>query len=139
MSAVTAFNWDAAAGTLSEIETVSTLPDGFDGNNSTAEIEIHPSGKFLYCSNRGHNSLAVYSIDQDSGKLTKIENASTRGETPRNFAIAPGGEFLLAANQNTANIAVFEIDQTTGKLTPTGAEIKVDMPVCIKYTPVNAS
>lgn len=137
-SAVTALEWNAAAGTLSEIETVSTLPEGFEGNNSTAELEIHPSGKFLYCSNRGHNSLAVYSIDQETGKLTKVENASTQGEIPRNFAIAPGGEFLLAANQNTANVVAFSIDQQTGKLTPTGAEITVDMPVCIKYTPVNA-
>ncbi len=136
-SAVTAFNWDAAAGTFSEIETVSTLPEGFEGVNTTAELEIHPSGKFLYCSNRGHNSLAVYSIDQATGKLTKVENASTGGETPRNFAIAPGGAYLLAANQDSSNVVEFQINQDTGALTPTGSEIRVGAPVCIKYTPAS--
>ncbi len=138
-SVVAAFNWDAADGKLTEIETVSTLPEGFDGQSSTAEIEVHPSGNFLYVSNRGHNSIAVFSIDLSTGRLTLVQNAPTLGEIPRNFAIAPGGEFLLADNQNSGNVVVFKIDQDTGKLTPTGTQIAVDKPVCIKFTPVNVN
>jgi 6-phosphogluconolactonase len=131
-SAVTAFNWDAAKGVFTEIQHISTLPDGFKGTNNCAEVVAHPNGKFLYGSNRGHNSLAVFKIDA-SGKLTTVGHVPTGGEIPRNFAIAPGGKWLLAANQNTDNVVVFSIDQATGMLTPTGQQIKVEAPVCVRY------
>jgi 6-phosphogluconolactonase len=132
-STVTAFSYDAARGALTELQTLSTLPQGYDGRNSTAEIEMHPSGKFVYGSNRGHHSIAVFAIDQQKGTLTLVENVSTQGETPRNFAIDPSGKFLFAANQQTDNIVLFRIDGETGKLAPTGASVEVDAPVCIRF------
>lgn len=134
LSSVTAFTWDAKKGSFSEIQTISTLPDDFKGNNSTAEIVAHPSGKALYCSNRGHNSLAVFAIGGD-GKLKRTANVSTQGQIPRNFAIAPGGRFLLAANQNTDNVVVFSVD-ASGNLTPTGQSLTVDSAVCVRYLAV---
>ena len=134
---VTAFNWDAAAGALDPIETVSTLPDGADGDNfSTAEIEVHPSGKFLYGSNRGHDTIAVFSIDESSGKIELLENASTQGKTPRHFAIGPEGRYLFAANQSSDSVVLFEIDQQSGRLSPTGNVVELDAPVCLKFVRV---
>jgi 6-phosphogluconolactonase len=131
-STVTAFRYDSGKGSLSEIETLSTLPADFPGaNNTTAEVLIHPSGKFLYGSNRGHNSIVIYRIDPATGKLTLIGHESTQGKTPRNFSLDPSGTFLLAANQDTNNIVVFRLDPKTGKLTPTGHSIEVPKPVCI--------
>lgn len=135
-STVTAFKWDAKRGAFSEIETVSTLPAGTTTNNSTAEVVAHPNGKFLYGSNRGHNTLAVFQIDTAKGTLKLVENAPTQGEIPRNFSIAPGGKWLLAANQNTDNVSVHAIDQSSGKLTPTGQMLKVGAPVCIRYVAI---
>jgi 6-phosphogluconolactonase len=135
-STVTAFDWDKAAGTLKEIQTLSTLPKDYTGTgNSTAEVVAHPSGKFLYGSNRGHNSIAVFSVDRNKGTLTLVENASTQGSTPRNFAIDPSGKWLLAANQRSDNIVVFKIDQATGRLTPTGQSVEAGSPVCIRFVP----
>lgn len=134
-SAVTAFKWDAANGVLSEIQVIPTLPsDANKQGNSTAEVLVHPSGKFLYCSNRGHDSLAMYRIAKD-GKLTHFGNTSTKGKTPRNFNIDPSGRWLIAANQNTDNIVVFKVEKN-GSLTETGQEFKVGAPVCVKYLPV---
>lgn len=131
--AVTAFAWDANKGTLKEIQHISTLPDGVTvANNTTAEVVAHPSGKFLYGSNRGHNSIAVFSIGKD-GKLARVENAPTQGEIPRNFAIDPSGKWLFAANQNSDNVVIFSIDQGSGKLSPTGQQLKVDSPVCVRF------
>ncbi|MBL8174414.1 MAG: lactonase family protein [Bryobacterales bacterium] len=131
--AVTAFAWNAGKGALTEIQHISTLPDGVTvANNTTAEVVAHPNGKFLYGSNRGHNSIAVFSIAKD-GKLTRVENAPTQGEIPRNFAIDPSGKWLFAANQNTDNVVIFAIDQATGKLSPTGQQLKVDVPVCVRF------
>jgi 6-phosphogluconolactonase len=132
-STLTALNYDSKRGAFSEITTVSTLPGDFSGDNSTAEVVVHPSGKFVYGSNRGHNSIAVFSIDRSTGKPSLIENASTQGDTPRNFNIDPTGSFLIAANQRTDNLVVFRIDQNTGKLTPTGETAKVGSPVCIRF------
>lgn len=130
---ITAFNYDSAKGTLSEIQTISTLPGGNPvQGNSTAEILVHPSGKFVYCSNRGHNSIAAYTVAPD-GKLTYIENESTRGKTPRNFNIDPSGKFLIAANQESDSLAVFKIDQSSGKLDPVGDVVSAPKPVCIKF------
>jgi 6-phosphogluconolactonase len=131
-STVTAFNYDRKRGAFSELHTVSTLPADFRGDNTTAEVVAHPSGKFLYGSNRGHNSIAVFQID-GSGKVTLIENASTQGRIPRNFAIDPTGQWLLAANQETDNVTVFAINKTSGRLKATGQTLKVDTPVCVRY------
>jgi 6-phosphogluconolactonase len=134
---VTAFTWNANKGVLTEIQTLSTLPAGAKGNNfSTAEVRAHPNGKFLYGSNRGHNTIAVFSVDQSKGTLTLVENVSTEGQIPRNFNIDPSGKWLLAANQNSDNVVVFSIDQASGKLKPTGQQLKVDTPVCIRFVPV---
>ena len=132
-SKITAFNWDAARGTLTEVQSISTLPADFKGSNSTAEVQVHPSGKFVYGSNRGHDSIAVYKVDVKNGKLTYIENTSTKGKTPRNFGIDPSGKWMIAANQDTNNVVVFKIDTRTGKLTPTGQEYQVGSPVCVKF------
>ncbi len=132
-STVTAFRFDKRDGSLSEINTWSTLPKDFTGNSSTAEIAVHPSGKFVYVSNRGHNSIAVFAIDQRSGELSFVEHESTQGKTPRNFAIHPKGEFLLAENQGSDSIVVFRIDPKTGALAPTGPTAEAPSPVCIQF------
>jgi 6-phosphogluconolactonase len=136
-STVTAFAYDAARGTLSELQTLSTLPDNFAGTNSTAEVQVHPSGKFLYGSNRGHDSIAVYAINFETGRLSFVEHQSTQGKVPRNFGIDPTGNYLLAANQESDNIAVFRIDPKSGKLTPTGQVVEAPKPVCVKFLPVS--
>jgi 6-phosphogluconolactonase len=132
-SKVTAFGHDAKTGALKAIQTISTLPKDFTGNNSTAEIRVHPTGKFVYCSNRGHDSIAVFAIDQKTGKLTLVEQEPSGGKTPRNFCIDPSGAFLLSANQNTNNVAVFRVDAKTGALTPTGSSIDSPKPVCVRF------
>lgn len=134
-STVTAFSWDAKAGVLKELQTITTLPGEVPGNN-TAEVQVHRSGKFLYGSNRGHNSIAVFTIDPAKGTLTAVEQTSTQGKTPRNFGIDPTGTWLLAANQGSDSIVVFRIDQKTGKLTPTGQTVEVGSPVCVKFLAV---
>lgn len=134
-STLTAFSCDPATGALKEIETHPTLPAPVPGN-STAEIEVHPSGKFVYGSNRGHDSIVVFAIDQATGRLAFVEHQKTQGKTPRNFAIDPSGTFLLAANQNSDTVVVFRIDQKTGKLTPTGHTIEVGAPVALKFVPI---
>ncbi len=135
-STVTALQYNAQRGTLRPLQTVSTLPEGFDGQSSTAEIEVHPSGRFLYGSNRGHDSIACFAIDAATGKLTAIGHQSTQGKTPRNFAVDPTGDYLLAANQGSGNIVVFRIDAKTGVLRATGHSITVPMPVCIVMIPL---
>lgn len=132
-STVTALSWDAARGAFSELQTITTLPEGFSENNSTAEVQVHPSGKFLYGSNRGHNSIAVFAIDQAKGTLKPLEHAPTQGRTPRNFGVSPGGTHLWAANQNSNNITIFKIDSASGKLTPTGTNLEIGSPVCVKF------
>jgi 6-phosphogluconolactonase len=136
-SYVSALTWDSQRGAFSVIEASPTLPSDFNAENNTAHVEVHPSGKFVYVSNRGHNSVAGYSVDQASGRLSRIGITSTRGEIPRNFGIEPGGRFLIAANQNTNNIVVFRLDPKTGALTPTGQDLKVGRPVCVKYFPLD--
>jgi len=134
-STVTAFRYDAERGSLDLLQAISTLPDGFTGQNTTAEVQVHPSGKFLYGSNRGHDSIAVFAIDGETGKLTPAGHASTQGKTPRNFAVDPTGAYLLAANQDTDNIVLFRIDPKSGMPRPTGQSIGVPMPVCIEFVP----
>jgi 6-phosphogluconolactonase len=118
------------------IQSVSTLPAGFSGRNDTAEIEMHPNGKFLYASNRGHDSIVVYAIEPDQGTLKQIAEVPTAGKEPRNFAIDPSGKFLLAENQNTNSIVEFRIDPSTGKLSPTGESLSVPSPVCLTFLAV---
>lgn len=132
-STVTTFAYEAASGRLAELQTVSTLPAGFAGRSHCADIHVHPSGNFVYGSNRGHDSIAIFAVDQNSGLLTAVGHESTQGKIPRNFAIDPTGAFLLAANQNSDNIVVFRIDQQTGKLTPTGYSVETPTPVCLKF------
>lgn len=133
---VTAFSYDAQKGVLTAIQTLSTLPQGYTEVSHTAEVQVHPSGKFLYGSNRGHDSIAVYSIDQNTGRLTLVGIPSTQGKTPRNFGIDPTGTFLLAANQDSDNVVVFRIDPQTGELKPTGQVVEVPTPVCVKFMAV---
>jgi 6-phosphogluconolactonase len=131
---VTTFRWDASKGALESTDTLSALPAGYTGPKSGAEIEVHPTGKFLYSSNRGHDSIAMFAIGAD-GKLTASGHEPTRGKTPRNFTIDPTGKFLLAANQDSSTIAVFRIDEKTGKLTPAGDPVTVPNPVAILFPP----
>jgi len=131
-STITAMGYDARQGMLTALQTVTTLPAGHDGSGTTAEVQVHPTGKFVYGSNRGHDSIACFSVDAATGKLTPIGHESTQGKTPRNFTVDPTGRYLLAANQTTGNVVVLRIDPQTGKLRPTGHSISVPMPVCIK-------
>ncbi len=134
-SSITVLDSDARRGTLKAIQTVSTLPADFSGENTCADLHVSPDGKFLYGSNRGHDSIVSYKINRQNGKLEFIEHTSTQGKTPRNFAIEPNGRFLLAANQNSDSIVVFRIDEASGKLTPTGNTAQVPTPVCLKLIP----
>lgn len=132
---VTVFARFAANGALTTVQTISTLPAGTPPNPafSTAEVQVHPSGKFLYGSNRGHDSITVFAIDEGTGRLTYVETEPTQGSTPRAFGIDPTGEFLLAANQRSDSIVVFRIDRATGALAPAGVSLEVGAPVCIKF------
>jgi 6-phosphogluconolactonase len=136
---VTAFAYDADKGVLSEIQSISTLPADFRGRSYTAEVQVHPSGNFLYGSNRGHHSIAIFTIDASTGKLTTVGFEPTQGKNPRNFAIDPTGRYLLAENQDSDTIVVFGIDSKTGALRPTGQTVKLPKPVCIKMIPKPAT
>lgn len=132
-STVTAFAYESRRGALSAVQTVSTLPGGFSESNTCAEVQVSASGKFLYASNRGQNSIAVLAIDGRTGKLRPVQHEPTGGKTPRHFAIDPTGAYLLAANQNSDTIHTFRIDPGEGKLTPTGHQVEVPSPVCLKF------
>ncbi|MFO0925510.1 MAG: lactonase family protein [Gemmataceae bacterium] len=132
-STVTAFRYDAAAGALEAIDSVSTLPKGYKGNTSTAEVVVHPSGQFVYGSNRGQNSIAVFTVDAETGKLTPAGRQGKDVKVPRNFAIDPTGSFCLVANQDGHSVVVFRIDAKTGALTPTGHQARIDAPVCVRF------
>ncbi len=136
-STVTGFHWDEETGRLKPAETLSTLPAEFDGRNSTAEIQVHPGGRFVYGSNRGHNSIAIFAIEGDSTRLKAVGHVSTGGSTPRNFGISPDGRWLLAANQQSDSVIVFRIDPETGNLQRTKHEIRVASPVCVKFLPIS--
>lgn len=134
-STLTAFKFDPQSGALTELQTLPTLPSP-QPSSSTAEVVVHPSGKWIYGSNRGHDSIAIYAVDAD-GKLTAKGHQPTGGKTPRNFNIDPSGKFLLAANQDSDTVTVFSIDQATGALTATGQSLHISMPVCLKFLPVD--
>ena len=133
-STVTAFARDREKGSLKELQTLTTLPKDFTGTNSSADIHVAPEGRFVYCSNRGHDSIVIFAFDPRQGTLTSVGHESTRGMTPRNFAIDPAGRFLLVANQKSDNIVVFRLDQRTGRLTSTGQVAPVPSPVCLRFT-----
>jgi 6-phosphogluconolactonase len=130
---VTVFSNDAASGRLKLLQTVTTLPKGFSGRNDDAEIRVHPSGRFLYASNRGDDSIAIYAIDKSQGTLAQVGSVHTGGKEPRNFEIDPTGTLLFAANQKSDTIVIFRIDAKTGHLTPTGQVLEVASPVCVKF------
>ena len=134
-STMTALTYDADKGTFTEIETVPTLPAGFKGESYCAEVKVSADGKFLYGSNRGHNSIVVYAIDQDTGKLTQVQFMSTGGGWPRDFTINQTGNVMLVANERSNNLVSFKIDKATGKLTPTGHKVSVHKPVCVQVVP----
>ena len=133
-STVTAFVRDPEKGSLRELQTLTTLPKDFTATNTSADVHVSPNGRFLYCSNRGHDSIAIFAIDPRNGALAAVGNESTRGVTPRNFAIDPGGTLLLVANQKSDNLVSFRIDSSTGWLSWTGHTSEVPAPVCLKFT-----
>lgn len=132
-STMTSLAYNADKGTFSEIQTITTLPADFKENNQPAAVKVSPDGKFLYGSNRGHNSLVVYSIDGNTGKLSLVQHVSTGGDWPRDFTIDPSGNILLVANERSNSITTFKVDKATGKLTATGYEAQVHKPVNILF------
>jgi 6-phosphogluconolactonase len=136
LATITAFRWDAAHGRLDEIQTLSTMQAGYKGAKSTAEIAVHPNGKFLYGSNRGNDTIALFNMDATKGTLSFVDTFPSGGKTPRSFAIDPSGAYLFAAHQNSDNIASFRIDAKTGRLTPTGDSVEVGAPVCVVFVRV---
>jgi 6-phosphogluconolactonase len=131
-STMTTYARDPETGALDEIATESTLPPTYDGENLTADVHVHPSGRFVYGSNRGHHSIACFEIDRETGELARTGIHSSGGRWPRNFAIDPTGSLLVTLNMNTANVVAFEINDETGELTETGAELSLPSPVCMK-------
>jgi len=134
-STVTAWDYDADRGVLTPKQTLSTLPEGFKGTNYPADIRVHPSGKFVYGSNRGHNSIVTYAVDPASGRLTYVGNQSAGIKNPRNFTLDPTGKFLLVANQDLGTVVVFRVDPAAGAPEPTGRSVKVPKPVCLLFRP----
>lgn len=134
-STVSAFTWDGKRGVLSDIQNITTLPADWKGQSTCAEVFVHPNGKFLYGSNRGHDSIAIFSIGRD-GKLTNVAITPAEVKEPRNFRIDPTGKWLLTEGQKSNNIAVFRLDPKTGRITPTGTTVQLGSPVCIDWVPV---
>jgi 6-phosphogluconolactonase len=134
---VTSFAYDPARGTLSRMQIVSTLPAGYTNFNTAAEVVVHPSGRFLYASNRGQNSVVLFRIDPATGLLSPVEHQSTQGRMPRFIAIDPTGNYLFAANQESDNVVIFRINPADGRLTLTGQSLKVSVPVCIAFVPAD--
>jgi 6-phosphogluconolactonase len=137
-STVNVFAYDARRGELRELQTISALPENFKGQNTGAEIALHPSGKFLYTSNRGDNSIAVFAVDGAKGTLAFLQRQSVEGKTPRYFAIDPSGKFLIDANQDSNNLVLFTVNPETGQLTSTGKSWEIAAPVCVKFLPIAA-
>lgn len=135
-STVTVLRYDPVSLVFEAVQTIGTLPDEYAGPaNTTAEVLVDPSGRFLYGSNRGSNTIALFSVDLMDGRLDPVEHVSTRGDWPRNFRLAPGGEFLLVANQRSDDVQVFGVDSGTGRLAPTGTSISIPNPMCIRFVP----
>ncbi|MFY9803299.1 MAG: lactonase family protein [Candidatus Acidiferrales bacterium] len=136
---LTVYAYNASDGAMTPVQTISTLPGNFHGKNTAAEVVLHPSGKFLYASNRGDdNSIAVFAVDREKGTLALTEFVPTGGKTPRNFAIDPTGKWLLAANQDSNNVVIFRINAKSGRLTPTGGSIEVNSPTIVDFVPLES-
>jgi 6-phosphogluconolactonase len=131
-STISAYTVDASTGALTPIQRVSSLPEGFEGNNSCADIHTDPAGRYLYTSNRGHNSLAVHAIDQKTGELEYITNEDVHGVQPRNFVSHSSGQFVFVANRNTDEVVIFKRNTDTGDLIYSGEKVKVPGVVCLK-------
>lgn len=134
-SSVAVFSYNPATGSLTPVQTISNLPEGFKGEDNSAEIEVDRSGRFLYASNRGNDSITVYAIDPAKGTLTKVEVVPTQGKTPRNFALDPTGKYLIAANQDSSTMVVFSVDPKDGRLKPAGQPIDTPSPIAILFVP----
>lgn len=130
---VTTFALDAQSGALTALQTLPALPSDFTGTSSTAEIVASPDGRFVYGSNRGHNSIAVFRVDAETGTLTFVEHVSTQGVTPRNFNLSPDGRWLIAGNQDSDSLVIFAVDSESGRLTPTGQTLAVGSPSCVRF------
>ena len=131
---MTAFTYDAEHGVLHDFQSISTLPAGLHGKDlSTAELVMHPSGKFLYGSNRGHDSIVTYSIDPQTGRLTLVGHTPSGGKIPRGLGIDPTGQWLFAGNQNSDNLVEFHVDPKTGEPKPTGVSVELGAPVCFQF------
>lgn len=130
-STITAFERSASTGQLTQIETGSTLPSEYDGTNFPADIHVHPSGEWLYGSNRGHDSIAMFEIDSESGELTSVGHRHTAGEWPRHFALDATGQICFAENQNSDNIVAFRIHESDGTLLPTDIDVENPSPMCL--------
>jgi 6-phosphogluconolactonase len=135
-STITEFSYEPATGALDLLQPVSTLPPDFKGESSAAEVEVHPSGKFLYASNRGLDTIAVFGVNSRKGSLTPLAQVPTLGKTPRSFTIDPTGSYLFVANQDSDNVVQFRINPITGLLTPTGQVLQVPSPVCVTFLPI---
>jgi 6-phosphogluconolactonase (cycloisomerase 2 family) len=132
-STITAFAYDGGSGALRQLQVVTLLPPGWSGENIAAEVVVHPSGRFVYGSNRGHDSIAVFAVDQGDGRLSRLGHAPTLGRTPRHFDLEPSGRFLYAANQDSDTVVVFRVDASNGQLAPTGDRVEVGTPSCILF------
>lgn len=132
-STITTFSYNARTGTLEKLQSIKTIPADFTGNNSAAEVQVHPNGKFLYSSNRGHDSIAVFSIGHRAGTLSPIELMPIRGKTPGTFGIDPSGSWLISANQGSDSLELFALNPITGRLDSTGRTFAVGTPSCVKF------
>jgi 6-phosphogluconolactonase len=132
-STVTAFHFDPAAGTLREFQTAPLLPPDFKGESTGADVHLSPDGRFLYASNRGHDSIVVFAVDAASGRLSLVQHQPSGGRIPRNFALDPAGRFLVAAHQESGGLVVFAVDGATGRLSPTGQTLAIPNPVCVHF------
>src|SRR5262249_32779690 len=135
-SSLSCYRYDANTGDIALVQTIPTIPADHTGQNSPADVHVHPNGRFVYSSNRGHNSLAIFRIDESSGRMTLVEIVSTQGATPRGFNFDPSGRYIFAANQGTGNIVTFAVDADRGTLTPTGAKVDVPRPVCVQFATI---
>jgi 6-phosphogluconolactonase len=135
-STLTVFSWDSKSGTLNQLQNVSTLPKDFDGKNFPAEVAVHPNGKFVYGSNRGHDSIAIFGVDQKNGKLELVGHHPSGGKCPRHFEIDPTGKLMLVANQDSDKTVVYRIDPKTGALAETDTSFALPQPMCVKCVEV---
>ncbi len=132
-ASLSSFHFDTETGDVSLIQTLPTIPAGFTERNTPADIRMHPNGRFVYGSNRGHDSIAIFSIDEATGRMTSVDIVPSGGSTPRTINFDPSGEYLFAGNQGTNNVVTFAADPDNGRLTPTGASAQVLKPACIKF------